>query len=455
MKRTLGKLVKESNFLSLLSNFTNAFFGIAGFALLTRSFPIDIFGQWVLYQTAGNFMDMFRFGITNTGVIRYLSGTEHDERNKYIGSNGLIGLMATSVFAALIWIIYFIFSDQIKTSGYELFFIWYPLLAFITLPFNTALVVMQADQQFGKIFRIRLLNSGGFFLVILLNYLFFDLSLVQLIYFHLGTGLVTSLVCVQRKWDGLSHILKATRKNTIDLLNFGKYTTITLVGTNLLRSADTLIISLSPLGTAAVALYSIPLKLTELQQIPLRSFVATAFPKLSKASLNGKIDEVRRLFYSYSGALTYLFIFLSLITFVFADFFVLVMGGSSYLGTDPVTGFNATLIVRIFSFYGLILPLDRMTGVGLDSVNRPDRNMIKVILMVVANVLGDLIAVFIFKSLALIALASILFTAIGICVGYYFLDKEIKLDYRQVFISGLDFYKSLYLSLKRAGNTSG
>jgi O-antigen/teichoic acid export membrane protein len=52
--------------------------------------------------------------------------------------------------------------------------------------------------------------------------------------------------------------------------------------TNLLRSADTLIISLSPMGSAAVALYSIPLKLTELQQIPLRSFVATAFPKMSK-----------------------------------------------------------------------------------------------------------------------------------------------------------------------------
>lgn len=65
--------------------------------------------------------------------------------------------------------------------------------------------------------------------------------------------------------------------------------------------------------------------------------------------------------------------------------------------------------------------------------------------MVAANVIGDLIAVFIFKSLAVIAVASILFTAIGIWVGYYFLDKELGLNYRNVFSAGLDFYKSMYL----------
>ncbi len=433
MKTVLKKIVRESNFLSLASNFTNAFFGIAGFALLTRSFPIDIFGQWVLYLTAGNFMDMFRFGITNTAVVRYLSGVSEDERLRFIGSNGLIGLVATTGIAIIIWICYFFFSEPIRLSGYELFFIWYPMLAFFTLPYNTALVVMQADQKFGKLLWIKAVNSGGFFLLLLLNYLFLKMTLMQLILVQLGINLLTSAICVFNGWDGLRHIFKATTRTTRELLNFGKYTTFTIIGTNLLRSADTLIISLSPLGTAAVALYSIPMKLTELQQIPLRSFAATAFPKLSKASILGKVDEVKALFYSYSGAMTYLFIFISLITFIFAEFFVLIMGGSQYIGTDPLTGFNATTIVRIFAFYGLLLPLDRMTGIGLESVNRPDRNMIKVVFMVVANVIGDLIAVFIFKSLAVIAVASILFTAIGIWVGYYFLDKELRLNYRQMY----------------------
>ena len=146
--------------------------------------------------------------------------------------------------------------------------------------------------------------------------------------------------------------------------------------------------------------------------------------------------------------MSYLFIFISMAAFLFADYFVMIIGGSQYLGTDPVTGFNATNIVRIFSVYGLLLPLDRMTGIGLESVNRPDRNLMKVGLMVLTNVIGDLIAVFIFKSLAVIAIASILFTAIGVWVGFYFLDKELHLDYRKVFTSGIEFYKSLYVKFK-------
>ena len=130
----------------------------------------------------------------------------------------------------------------------------------------------------------------------------------------------TSFITVFLGWDGTKLIRKATSKTNKTLLDFGKYTTFTLVGSNLLRSADTLIISFSPLGNAAVALYSIPLKLTELQQIPLRSFVATAFPKMSKASVQGSIKEVKELFYTYSGALSYLFVIISLFTFVFADF---------------------------------------------------------------------------------------------------------------------------------------
>lgn len=444
MKATLRKISKEDNFLSLAGNLIIAFFGFAGFALLARTFKVDVFGQWVLYISSGTFIEMFRFGITNTAIIRYLSGVAKEDRLKFIGSNGLIGLIATTFIVVVLWSCHLMFPVPIKNAGYELFFTWYPLLAFVNLPFNTALVIMQADQKFGKILMIKSINSGGFFLVLLLNYLFFDMPLMKLVWAQLAITLFASLVCVMNGWDGLRHIRKATRHTNKVLLDFGKYTTFTLIGTNLLRSADTLIISLSPLGTAAVALYSIPMKLTELQQIPLRSFVATAFPKMSKASIQGKIEEVRSVFYSYSGAMTYLFVFISLITFAFADFFVLILGGIQYIGTDPVTGFNTANIVRIFSIYGLLLPIDRMTGVGLDSINRPDRNFIKVLIMVIANVVGDLIAIFIFGSLPMVAVASILFTAIGVWVGYRFLNKELHIQSRLIFTSGIEFYKDMF-----------
>jgi O-antigen/teichoic acid export membrane protein len=307
---------------------------------------------------------------------------------------------------------------------------------------------MQADQQFGRILLVKTMNAGGFFFVLLLNYLFFNMTLTQLVWAQLGINLVTSATCFLFGWDGLRHIRKATRQTSKVLLDFGKYTIFTLIGTNLLRSADTLIISLSPLGTSAVALYSIPMKLTELQQIPLRSFVATAFPKMSKASIQGRVEEVKELFYTYSGAMTYLLFGISMVTFVFADLFVLILGGRQYLGTDPLTGANTADIVRIFSVYGLLLPIDRMAGAGLDSINKPDRNFQKVMYMVFANVTGDLIAVFIFKSLAMVAFASILFTALGIWVGYYFLNRQMHLEFGKIFTEGVKFYAAMYKKIR-------
>jgi O-antigen/teichoic acid export membrane protein len=447
MKGAFQKLVRNDNFLSLAGNLTISFFGIAGFAILTRTFQVDLFGQWVLYVATGTFIEMFRFGITNTAVIRYLSGGTNEDRIKFIGSNGLIGLIATIFITIIIIICHLLFPEPIKKAGYELFFTYYPLMAFFTLPINTALVIMQADQKFGQMLMVKMVNSGGFFLVLLLNYLFIKMTIVQLAWAQLLINLLTSLTCMVNGWDGLRYIAKATKHTTGILLDFGKYTTFTLIGTNLLRSADTLIISLSPLGTTAVALYSIPMKLTELQQIPLRSFAATAFPKMSKASINGKIDEIKSVFYTYSGAMTYLFIAISLVTFVFADFFVLILGGSQYAGIDPVTGFNTANIVRVFSIYGLLLPIDRMTGVGLDSMNKPDKNLIKVAFMVIANVIGDLIAVFVFKSLIAVAVASVLFTIIGVWIGFYFLNKELHIDNMRIFSAGYDFYRKIYYKM--------
>jgi O-antigen/teichoic acid export membrane protein len=426
-------------------------FGFAGFALLVRSFPPEEFGRWVLYIASAALVDMFRFGITTTAIIRFLSGSKDEEWQKLVGSFILIVLLATLGITLVIWGCQIAFPSPIAHAGYDLFFLWYPLMMLTNLPFNTATVILQSELQFGKILLINSIYSIGFFFVVLVNFLFFRMGLTQVVLAQITINIVASGICLAKGWDGLKYLRKATRATNKVLLDFGKYTTFTLIGTNLLRSADTLIISLSPLGTAAVALYSIPMKLVELQQIPLRSFAATAFPKMSKESLLGRVQEVRSLFYTYAGAMTYLFAGISVITFVFAEYLVMILGGHQYLGTDPATGASTVMIVRIFSIYGLLLPIERMTGIGLDSVNRPDRNFQKVLYMTITNVIGDLIAVFVFKSLAAVAIGSVLFTILGIWIGSYFLDKEIGLVPRQVFSSGLNFYRKIYHSFRNWG----
>lgn len=103
-----------------------AVFGFLSFLILVRTLNPDQFGEWVLYITAGNFIEMLRFGITRTAIIRFLSGAKEEERQKLIGSNWVIGLIATTVIAIILWAIFAVFPISIENSGFSLFFCGIP-----------------------------------------------------------------------------------------------------------------------------------------------------------------------------------------------------------------------------------------------------------------------------------------------------------------------------------------
>jgi len=469
VKTLLTRIFKNKNFLSLASNIVVAVFGFLSIIILARTLTPNYLGEWILYITAGNFFEMLRFGITRTAIIRFLSGSEGEEREKLIGSNWMIGLISTIIISVFIWTINIIFPQSINDSGFSLFFIWYPILAFLNLPFNNAVSILHAEQRFDKILLIRVINVGGFVLFLVINIFILKWSILGILYAHLIVNLLTSIICLIYKWDGIEHFFKANKKTNKIILNFGKFTTGTLIGSNLLKSSDTFLLGLSPfLGTTGVAFYSIPLKLTEILEIPLRSYVATAFPRMSKASINNNMKLIKRIFYSYSGGLTFLLLPVIIIGFIFAEEFVLILGGPEYIDTAN--------IFRIFCIYGLFIPIDKFTGVTLDSINKPKRNFYKVIYMASANIIGDIVAIFMMSkflfvfavvsllfysdlglniipytgyqfsfisTLELVAFVTILFTVIGIIVGLHYLNEEIKLNYKFVFTEGWSFFKSI------------
>jgi O-antigen/teichoic acid export membrane protein len=441
--RLINKLVKEDNFLSLAGNLVIAVFGFGGFALLARSLSPEDFAKWVLFISGGSLIEMLRYGITNNGLIRFLAGANEEYKIRLIGSNIIISAIATLVIVLLLLTVNALFHESIDQSAYSSFFVWYPLLSVVNLPWNNAVVVQQAKMNYGKILSIRAINSTFFFGFLIINFVVLQLDITDVIIAYIIFNAMTSVFCMYKSWDGLRFVGRCHKETITTLLNFGKYSTFTLIGTNLLRNADVLIISISPFGSAAVALFSIPLKLTELQQIPLRSFAATAFPKMSKASIEGKIGEVKLLFHVYSGAMTYFFFFLSLGTFLFAKQFVILISGYEYLDVQE-HGINIVTIVRILSIYGLLLPIDRMTGIGLDSINQPKINAIKVFIMLFTNILGDLIAIYVFKSIEMVAVSTLLFTTVGIVVGWYFLEKKFEISIKTMAKTTHSFYKSLW-----------
>lgn len=442
MLNKIKNIFREKNVLSLMTSLSVAALGLLSFMLLTRGLEKKVFGDWVLYVTIATFFDLLRFGLTSTALVRFASGRSEDEKRIYMGASYKIGLILVLAVAAVLWPVYFIiqYFEITINDGYLLFLIWYPILAMLNLSWNNSVSYFQSEQNFKRILFIRLLNVGSFVLFLLLNNLVFHLELKAIVLAHLFSNLLPSLLVFIKRWDGFYYIRKATKSSTKELLNFGKYSMGTLIGSSLLKSADTIIIGLSPiLGSVGIAQYAIPLKLTDLLGIPLRSFTITAYPKMSNKSHQGDIDGLKKIFYGYSGVITLLFIPIGILGFIFAEPLVWILGGNEYIDSLPLL----TTIFRIFSVYTILLPMDRFTGVALDSINKPKFNFNKVVIMAVANIIGDFVAVFVFKSLESVALVTVLFTLIGIIVGYYYLNREINIKLSNVVREGLGFFKNL------------
>ncbi|MCF8347501.1 MAG: oligosaccharide flippase family protein [Bacteroidales bacterium] len=464
------KIIRNNNFLSLANNGLVAVLGFFSFILLVRILPTQEFGEWVLFLTTLNFLDMIRFGITRTAIVRFLSGSDEKYGKQLIGSNYAINLVSTLFLILLVYLFDYWGSQTIEDSGFSLFFTWFPVVALINLPFNNALSVLQARMRFDLILLIRIINVGSFMLFLIANYFFFHFGLQTIVWAYILTNLLSSLVSSLFNWDGILYLFHAKRKASSVILNFGKYTSGTLIGSNLLKSADTFIIGLSPfLGTTGVALYSIPLKLTEIIEIPIRSYAMTAFPGMSKASIEGNKELVMHIFYRNTGGMFLMMLPLMLFSFVFAKEFVIILGGPEYAYTAG--------IFQIFCLYGLLLPIDRFLGVALDSINKPKQNFFKVIYMTTANIVGDSVVVFgltyivlfasvitlvftgidgvteivnisrsftIVSILEFVALVTILFTLIGIAVGFYYLQQEMTVKYRRILVEGINFYRSFF-----------
>lgn len=428
IKQKFMGLIKSDNSLSLVGNLVFAFLGFANIFLLARSYPTDIFGEWVLYLSGMAFIEMVRKGITSTPLVRFIAGSkDENERNRIIGASWVLSIGITLIIILLFVPIYLIFPEPIDSKGFGLFFKWYPLLAVVILPLNTGLSILQADRRFGAILNLRFVNMFLFFTFLIVNYFWLELEIVYVVWVHIFSHLLSSLYAMYRKWSGIRTTVMATAESLKTQIGYGKFSLGTLIGSNLLKSSDTFIIGIM-LAEPQVALYSIPLKLIEIVEIPMRSFVAVAFPKMSKASREGKDHEVRSLFYQYAGMVSWLMIPLVVILFILAKPLTLLLGGPEYI--------SSVLIFKIFLIYALLLPLDRFSGISLDSINKPKYNMIKVFVMASANIIGDFIAIYYFKSLEAVAMVTIVNVSLGVLVGNLLLKRELDIKVSKVFPSG-------------------
>jgi O-antigen/teichoic acid export membrane protein len=198
-------------------------------------------------------------------------------------------------------------------------------------------------------------------------------------------------------------------------------------------------------GATMAAVYNLGLRLMEIIEIPLRSFVATAMPAMAAAYNKGEKGYVVYLMEKYAGMLTFALIPVCLCGVLLADVAVFIID-KKMVGTESAN------ILRLFLTFALLFPADRFLGLGLDVIHKPNINFIKILVMLAANVAGDFAGLLIFGNIYGLAITTIFPTLIGVFVGYWNLRKYHPFRLRDIYIVGFREGKQFLRGVLRPGS---
>jgi O-antigen/teichoic acid export membrane protein len=425
----LISLLKSKSFISLLGNGVSALLGLLSFALLARYTSKQEFGIWIIFLTIYGIFDTLRTGmVLNAFIKNYTQAVDNKERHQVIGSSWQLSIYVNFAYAVIIAFIYAIFFFYNILPNYHSFFFWLLIISIFSLPFNFATWLLNAELHIFQMSLARIYNQMLFIVlaIVLLFYFSFDKIVSILIAYSLAQ-LLTTIICIIKGWTGIQYYKNRTKAGLQDLFQFGKFSMGTLVGSNLLKGSDSFLIG-KFLGTVAVATYNVPSRVVDVFDLVIRSFAITNMPALSSIYASGNMVLLKKEFERKTGFLFLLLFPLSIISFVFAEPIVIVLAGNQYK--------DAALLLKLFSIYTALTPIDKLSGVMLDIINKPRLNFIKVILMLSVNVIGDIVCLYLSGTLESVAIVSTFTFATGVVYGMYLLNKHIEVSFLNVFKLG-------------------
>jgi O-antigen/teichoic acid export membrane protein len=327
-------------------------------------------------------------------------------------------------------LVYLTVGHWVEGSPFHAFLKYYPLVALFSLVMNITLYVLQAEQRFRDILTARLAFYLCFAAALLTAGQWRGFGLETVIGAHIAAHVATALLVIGLGWARLRLSFQATGAAIRQLLHFGKYCVVTNYGANLLKSSDTLIIGLM-LTRQDVALYAVPLRIIAFVEIFLSGLADVALPKMAQAYRRGNNGRLVHIFYEYTGIATILLAPILAVVFLFPDVFIYVFAGQKYVDA----GISA-VVLQVFVAYGLLSAVERFTGVALIGMGRPDIDLAKVFVMVLVNAVGDALAIHYFQSLPAVALMTVLNVALGVVIGAYFINREVRLEGSRVLRHG-------------------
>lgn len=442
MLNRIKSLLQSNAFASLAGNGVSAVMGIGTVAIQARTLTKAEFGTWAVFITTFSLFEIIRSGLILNPVIRNVAGAKtEEEKEAIVGAAWQLCVLFSIITVAIFTLPGIIWYGAFVEWDLAFFVRWFWLLAIISVPHNLATWFLNASASFRRVQWVRItsqvlflgFNIANFSLGYGIDYIFWSFVISQS---------ATSLLVLVAGWSRIGDWGKGKRGERKALFSFGKYSMFTLLFANLLRSSDTYILG-AFLGPVAVGIYNVPQRLLQIFEMPISAISITRLPTLAGHHSHGRHEELSREFHRSTGMLWLMILPVAIVCFIFAEPLVVLLGGEAFR--------EAASVLRFFSIYAAFLPLERYSGIGLDVVNQPRLNMIKVIIMFLVNVVGDILVLKWFPEtpVAAVAAVSVVTFGSGVLVGYWMLGRYLKFSFGGIIRSGWGELTKFAGALKR------
>ena len=413
---------------SLLGNGVMAIFSMGTIVILYRALSLKELGIYVFFMTLLGLIDALRAGFLTTSFIKFYSGTSKTRSRQVAGSAWGLAIIITGA-CVLVNSIGLLFSSYINNQGLFFFIKYFTFISLATLPWFMANLVVQGEKRFDRLLWMRLINqivfTGAIFILILLKKSTLDLIFTC----YIVSNIVGSLATLVLGWTRFTSIKYYNKATVAEIFHFGKYSMGTSLSANLFHVTDTFFINFF-LGPAALAIYNLAGKLLQIVEIPLLSFAASSMPELSSHYNNNRRLDMVSLMMKLVGMLSILIFIIALVSNIFAEPMIKLLGGEKYLGTE------APNLFRILMTVAILYPAERFFALTLDVIHKPKVNFYKILVMLTVNLAGDYIGVAVFKSIYFIALVNFLPMIVSITIAYYSLNRYIKFGFWNAYVIG-------------------
>ena len=432
---------KNMHFQSLIANGLMSVFGMITLSIVYRSLKVTDIGVYIFFLSIIGLIDNLRAGFLTVTIIKFFSGTSTERGREVAGSAWLLSAIIAVIFFVVNIPTYFI-SKTVSDQGLALILKYFALISVVTLPCFMADCIVQAKKRFDRMLWLRIFNQGSYTLLVFTLASLHKLNLTTLLYTYIASNLFASIMVIVLRWTMMGTILKAKRDTVWELFHFGKYSMGTNISSNLFGVTNTFIINFL-IGPAALAMYNLGGKLMQIVEIPLLSFVTSGMPLLSSNYNNGEKAGMVYTLKKLVGMLTVVLIPVAIISLIFAEPIIHLLGGKNYVANE------APNLFRIFIVIALLYPADRFFAIGVDVIHRPKINFYKIIIMSLSNIAAIFIGVWIYHSIYSVAFASVIPIIVAIYMTYKPLNDYYNFNFLSIYKVGFQELMLLYKLQKK------